>query len=346
MRQSIIEIDHADDMLDEASVETRVLRVDADGHGQRLDRWLAQVMPGLSRSYWQTGIEQGHVSVDGLPVTKCARRLAAGQTVTVQLHPVPQAQAYAPQPMPLSVVHEDDHLLVLDKPAGLVVHPGAGHWSGTLLNGLLAYHPGAAGLPRAGIVHRLDKDTSGLMVVAKSPHAYETLVAAIAARQVQRLYVALAWGAWRRPAQCTVEAPIGRDPRQRLRMAVLACGGAGARAARTDLRVLDGHASMTLLACRLHTGRTHQIRVHLAWLGHPLVGDALYGGRAFDGLSRQALHAAQLGLRHPVTGAWQVWRSALPHDLAQALQRSGLHYNAALLDEHEPGGASGDRAWI
>ena len=340
--EKIIEVSRADEAeaADDDGAELRTLTVDAAGHGQRLDRWLAAVLDGLSRSHLQQQVQQGAVRIDGATVTRCARRLRAGERVTIELRPTAQARAYTPQPMALPIVHEDEHLLVLDKPAGLVVHPGAGHWSGTLLNGLLAHHAGAAELPRAGIVHRLDKDTSGLMVVAKSARAYEALVAAIAARAVRRLYVALVHGGWRGARERVVAEPIGRDPRQRLRMAVHAAGSAAARPARTDVRLLDGNASVTLVGCRLHTGRTHQIRVHLAWLGHPLVGDALYGGRPLAGLARQALHAARLGLRHPVTGAWLAWERALPADLAAALASCGLHYNRALLwPADEPGEA-------
>ena len=322
--EKIIEVDRPDDGADEeadAAVEWRTLAVDAAGHGQRLDRWLAMALDGLSRSHLQQLVMQGAVQVDGATVTKCARRLRAGETVAVELRPTPQAQAYAPQPMGLPVVYEDEHLLVLDKPAGLVVHPGAGHWSGTLLNGLLAHHAGAAALPRAGIVHRLDKDTSGLMVVAKSARAYEGLVAAIAARRVRRIYVALAQGAWSGAAERRVEAPIGRDPRQRLRMAVHPSGSPAARVARTDVRVLDRAAAATLIGCRLHTGRTHQIRVHLASQGHPIAGDDKYGdfernkSLQKQGLRRMFLHAWRLQFVHPATAQAVELLAPLPADL-------------------------------
>jgi 23S rRNA pseudouridine1911/1915/1917 synthase len=325
--------------VDEGSV-LGVLTVDAAGHGQRLDRWLAQQLTAFSRTYLQQLIDDGAVQVAGRVVRKSALRLRVGDPLRVLLRPSEQALAYTPQAMALPIVFEDEHILVLNKPVGMVVHPGAGHWSGTLLNGLLAHHAGAAALPRAGIVHRLDKDTSGLMVVAKSASAYDALVAAIAARRVRRIYVELAHGRWSGGAEVAVEQPIGRDPRQRLRMAVHPHGSPTSKPARTDVRVVDGNAAATLVACRLHTGRTHQIRVHLAWLGHPLVGDVLYGGRAAWGLARQALHAARLGLRHPVLGRWMVWDSALPADLQQAIEAAGLHYNRALLwPGDEPDGA-------
>lgn len=338
--EKIIEVSHPEAEGEDDGAERRVLTVDAAGDGQRLDRWLAAQLSGLSRSHVQQLIEQGAVCLQGqgLAGIKPARKLRVGECVEVELRPTAQASAYLPQPMVLPIVYEDEHLLVLDKPAGLVVHPGAGHWSATLLNGLLAHHTRAAELPRAGIVHRLDKDTSGLMVVAKSAPAYEALVSAIAARTVRRIYVALVHGRWDGPLQQVVAEPIGRDPRQRLRMAVHAAASSAAKPARTDLRWLAGHGQASLVGCRLHTGRTHQIRVHLAWLGHPLVGDGLYGGRPLAGLQRQALHAARLGFRHPLSGAWLTFESALPADLQQALAALGLHYNRALLwPVDEPG---------
>ena len=324
----------------EAQLERRQWVVAADGHGERLDRWLTLQLPGLSRSHLQQQVDDGAVQVDGVVVRKPAQRLRAGQAVTIELRPTLEARAFAPQAMALPIVYEDEHLLVIDKPVGLVVHPGAGHWSGTLLNGLLAHHPGATWLPRAGIVHRLDKDTSGLMVVAKTARAFDALVALIAARRVHRLYVALARGPWRRAAECSVVAPIGRDPRQRLRMAVHPTGSVAAKPARTDVRCVgqSDRGGWVLLGCRLHTGRTHQIRVHLSWLGHPLVGDGLYGGPSALGLQRQALHAARLGLPHPVTGQWLSWNSLLPPDLASAVAAAGLHYNPALLWAAAPAG--------
>jgi len=243
------------------------------------------------------------------------------------MRPTEQSQAFPPEPIPIDVVHEDEHLLVINKPAGLVVHPAAGHWSGTLLNGLLGRDAGAAQLPRAGIVHRLDKDTSGLMVVARTRAAMDALTRAISAHEVSRRYLALAWGRWLPGARQSVDAPIGRDPRNRLRMAVVDLALRPGKTARTDMEGLATDGRLSLVRCSLHTGRTHQIRVHMASIGHPLVADALYGGAPAADMQRQALHAFSLALAHPVTGVLMRWSAPLPQDLRHALDVLGLDYN-------------------
>jgi len=312
-------------------VETRVCEVPAAMHGWRVDRALAALIPGFSRSYLQQLMADGAVQVREVEVRKPAARIAAGDRLQVELRPTQQAQAFVAQPMALDVVYEDAHLLVLNKPAGLVVHPAAGNWSGTLLNGLLAHHAAAASLPRAGIVHRLDKDTSGLMLVGKSRQAVEALIRAIAARDVQRQYLALGHGAWTGPPERLVDQPIGRDTHNRLRMAVIRPDATGGKSAQTTVTLLDSSLTGCLVTCKLHTGRTHQIRVHMGWLGHPLVGDTLYGGRVLWGMGRQALHAARLRLLHPVSGQALDFRAEPPADLLQALEESGLRYNGASL---------------
>jgi 23S rRNA pseudouridine1911/1915/1917 synthase len=301
---------------DEAAHEWREAVIGADGHAERLDKLLVRLAPEFSRSHLQGLVADGHVRVDGQPVTVPARKLRAGQHLRVELVPTAQSLAFRPEPMALAIVHEDGHLLVVDKPAGLVVHPAAGNWSGTLLNGLLAHHAEAARLPRAGIVHRLDKDTTGLMVVAKTLPAMTALVRSIAAREVRREYLALAHGEAPWP-RLSIEAPIGRDPVSRVRMAVVA----GGKAARTDVERLAVRDGVSALRCKLHTGRTHQIRVHLAHQGLPLVADATYGGRPLLGMQRQALHAAELAFAHPAGGQSMAFQSPLPPDLAQAWQQ-------------------------
>lgn len=314
-----------------SAIDLRNFVIPASMHGWRLDRALAALLPEFSRSYLQQLVGDGAVVWRNAPAQKPAARVAVGEPVRVELRPTQQAMAFVAQPMALDVVFEDEDLLVIHKPAGLVVHPAAGHWSGTLLNGLLAHHREAASLPRAGIVHRLDKDTSGLMLVAKSRRAMEFLVRAIAAREVHREYLALSQGRWQGARERDIDQPVGRDPHSRLRMTVLPPNTPGAKAARTSVRLLDGDDRLSLVACQLHTGRTHQIRVHMTWLGHSLVGDSVYGGRALFGMERQALHAARLRLAHPVSGHALAFASEPPPDMAMALTLSGLRYNPAQL---------------
>jgi 23S rRNA pseudouridine1911/1915/1917 synthase len=308
--------------------ERRTLLVGEAAHGQRLDVFLVAGASEFSRSHLKHLVEEGCVEVDGKVATAASRKVVAGQQVCVVLKPTAQSQAFIPEKMDLAVVFEDAHLLVVNKPAGLVVHPAAGNWTGTLMNGLLAHHAGAVDLPRAGIVHRLDKDTSGLMVVGKTLAAVTALTRAIAAREVSRQYLALAHGVV--AEAFTIESSVGRDPATRVKMAVVPSG----KPARTDVRrLLVGEWSPPAPAgrddapparafsgvlCTLHTGRTHQIRVHLSSRRHPLVADGLYGGAQALGLTRQALHAAKLSFAHPITSEQLAFAAPLPEDMAQA----------------------------
>ena len=291
----------------------RRFEVAIEGHGERLDKLLAAQAKEFSRSHLQGLIERGCVEVDGVVAASASRRLRAGQAISVALQPTDESRAFTPEALPLAVRFEDEHLLVLAKPAGLVVHPAPGHWRGTLMNGLLAHHREAMQLPRAGIVHRLDKDTSGLMVVAKTLPAMPALVRAIAAREVKREYLALVHGDVG-AAPFAIEAPIGRDPVSRVRMAVVGSG----KPARTDVLRIACRDRISAVRCTLHTGRTHQIRVHLASRGHPLLADALYGGAPALGLDRQALHATRLGFAHPLTARALSFDEPLPPDLDTA----------------------------
>ncbi|MEY2620927.1 MAG: hypothetical protein RIT26_747 [Pseudomonadota bacterium] len=302
--------------------------VPLSGHGERLDKVLATGLPEFSRSHLQQLMAQQCVtSADGQVWQKPSARVKAGQAFLVLLRPTDEAQAFRAQPMEIVSIYSDEHLRVIDKPAGLVVHPAPGHWGGTLLNGLLALDPAAMAMPRAGIVHRLDKDTSGLMMVARQRSAMDALVQAIARRDVRREYLALIQGRWPHDQRVSLSGAIGRDPRQRLRMAVLDPGVHMAKPALTHIEVLQRGEQHTLLHCRLETGRTHQIRVHLAHAGHPLVGDALYGGQPLPRMTRQALHAWRLSLTHPFTGQPCAWSSMPPADFLQTLADLGLGYN-------------------
>lgn len=306
------------------------LTADAHAAGQRLDRYLASRLPDVSRSRIQHWIAMGSVQTDGA-LRPADARLTGYERIRVVPLPREADRAFEPDPVPLAIVYEDADLLVIDKPAGLVVHPAAGNWRGTLLNGLLHHRPDSARLPRAGIVHRLDKDTSGLMVIARSEPAVGALVAQLSQRTVSRRYLALVEGRLASPT--TIDATIGRDPVERIRMAADVPAG---KAARTHVYpVAHGELSqraVSLLLCRLETGRTHQIRVHLRHRGFPLVGDALYGGRLMrcDAIGRQALHAWRLSLEHPRTRAAMHWQSPLPEDLASALGRAAVVPAAAL----------------
>jgi len=308
-----VDADAEGDEGEDASIERRDSTVGAGLHGERLDKAIVGFVPEFSRNHLQHLIKGGWVKVDGAAVTSPAQRVRAGQRVDVTLQPTEESRAYRAEALPIVVVHEDDDVLVIDKVAGMVVHPAAGNWSGTLLNALLARDPASAALPRAGIVHRLDKDTSGLMVVGRTLAAVTALTRAIAAREVRRRYLAIAHGAPARD-RWTIEAPIGRDPRLRTRMAIVGSG----KPARTDVERIAASTGFAALRCTLHSGRTHQIRVHLAADGLPLVGDRLYGGAAALGMERQALHAALLGFAHPRSGKPLAFESAPPGDFAHA----------------------------
>ena len=300
------------------------LKLTSGERGERLDKVLSKLVPQFSRSRIQQWIESGHVTVDGA-AARGKTTVLGGEAVHIEPQAAPEDHAYQPEAIPLSIVHEDAAILILNKPDGLVVHPGAGNWSGTVLNGLLHHLPGIAGVPRAGIVHRLDKDTSGLMVVAKTLEAQTDLVRQLQARTVKREYLALVWGQPR--AAGKVDTAIGRHPRERVKMAV--SENATAKPAVTHYErlatgVLDDKL-VSLVRCQLETGRTHQIRVHMQALGFSLVGDALYGKQHLTAyFPRQALHAYRLGLIHPVTGEDMAWQAPLPDDMAALLARANI----------------------
>jgi 23S rRNA pseudouridine1911/1915/1917 synthase len=300
---------------DAITAEETVRLVPAALAGERLDRVAAALWPEHSRSRLQAWIEEGRLSIDGIPAESVRRRLLGGERLALAPPLLAFGETPRAQAMSLSLLYADESIFVIDKPAGLVVHPGAGNLEGTLLNGLLALDPGLAAVPRAGIVHRLDKDTSGLMVVARTLEAQTALVRQLQARTVRREYWAVVAGRLERAG--TAEAPIGRHPRVRTRMAVVPQG----KPAVTHYRPLEVFAEATLVECRLETGRTHQIRVHLAHLGFPLLGDPLDAPRAVAArFSRQALHARRLALVHPASGEPCRWESPLPEDMTRLLE--------------------------
>ena len=299
--------------------------VPGDCNGMRLDRFLVSVLPSRSRSQIQRLIERGLVQVDGRP-SKANQPVKLGQQVSVEL-PAPSEAALGPEPLPLSIVYQDSDIVVVDKPAGMVVHPAAGHASGTLVNALLHHVEDLSGIgeeKRPGIVHRLDRGTSGLMGVAKHDLAHDELARQFRDREVEKEYVALVWGEVQ--AGRRIDAPIGRDPASRKKMSVRA-----RRSREAVTRIVRAERltpALTLVRVAIHTGRTHQIRVHLSAIGHPIVGDALYGGlrrrvpgdlRAVTHLQRPFLHAARLAFRHPVDHRKMEFTSELPEDLRQVL---------------------------
>jgi 23S rRNA pseudouridine1911/1915/1917 synthase len=295
--------------------------------GERLDKVLAGSLPDYSRNRLKAWVEAGAVMVDG-KVTKARYLLHGGENIKVFPQEMPEQFAFSPEDIPLDVVFEDDTIIVVNKPPGLVVHPAAGNWSGTLLNGLLFRYPELKLLPRAGIVHRLDKDTSGLMVVARTSQAQTSLVRQLQERTVGRRYLAWVWGD--APSQGKVLASVGRDQRDRLKMAA---GSPQGKPAATLFRRLSkglvGESAVALLECRLETGRTHQIRVHLESLGFPLVGDPVYRKKAPGAaknlsFNRQALHAFALSLQHPVKQELMTWFRLPPQDLLDLLPQLGM----------------------
>lgn len=289
--------------------------------GRRFDQSLAELLPDYSRSRLQTWIESGHILLQGAAANR-KQKVWGGENVQVTPEALPEDNAYQPEDIGLNIVHEDDSILVIDKPAGLVTHPGAGNWQGTLLNALLHYLPRANTIPRAGIVHRLDKDTSGLMVVAKTLEAQTQLVRDLQARSVKRVYWAVALGVFAHQ-EGSIETGIGRHPTQRVKMAVFDNGKPGSKPALTYWKVIRQFRRAAWVECRLATGRTHQIRVHLTHLGHPLLGDSVYRGKASSAglppFQRQALHAVRLGLVHPATGEPMEWEAPPPADFADLI---------------------------
>jgi 23S rRNA pseudouridine1911/1915/1917 synthase len=303
------------------------LTVSHDLGGLRLDVALQKLLPEYSRSRLQSWIKSGLVTVNKQPST-AKTKVWGGEQLVVNVQVQPETQAFTAENIPLNIVYEDDHILVINKPAGMVVHPAAGNWTGTLLNALLFYAPQLKDVPRAGIVHRLDKDTSGLLVVAKNLAAQTNLVRQLQARTVKREYRAIVWGQiWRNGV---VDQPIGRDPRSRTKMAINRMG----KPAITRYEVLERFSVQTYMRCNLETGRTHQIRVHMQHLKAPIVGDPVYGFRnivpirsmtqtlrdAVSQFNRQALHAIKLGLLHPATNEFMEWQIELADDMKVLLE--------------------------
>lgn len=307
---------------------TTVLTAANEDAGTRLDAFLAARLPELSRSRAASLVQEGRVTVNGRPASKSCR-LTGGETLSVDLPEQPADTSLTAQAIPLDVVYEDDDVIVVNKPAGLVVHPAPGHPDGTLVNALL-YHcagqlSGIGGAIRPGIVHRIDKDTSGLLVVAKTDAAHQALTEQMSVHSIHRVYHAVVYGNLKEDTGF-VEAPIGRDPKDRKKMAVTQ---QNSKYAYTGWQVLERFGNFTYIACKLKTGRTHQIRVHMASIGHPLAGDAVYGPKnCIRSLNGQCLHAKELGFVHPATGEWMQFDSSLPdwfQDYLSRLRKESRH---------------------
>lgn len=313
-----------DDLLEDSGdyspSEPLRLTVPDNCAGRRLDQALAELLPQHSRNRLQQWIKDGCLMIDGETISEPKRKVSAGERLLLVMPVDERAGAELPEDIPLDIVYEDEALLIINKPAGLVVHPGSGNWNGTLMNALLHHLPGIDAVPRAGIVHRLDKETSGLMVVAKTLEAQTDLVRQLQARTVKRQYLALASGVLRKDGG--VDSPIGRHPVHRTKMAVVP-ESRGGKQALTWYRPLELFNHCTLVECSLATGRTHQIRVHMASIGHALVGDPVYGrpDPRLPPFHRQALHATRLGLLHPLSGRLAQWEVPMPADMRDLLEQ-------------------------
>jgi 23S rRNA pseudouridine1911/1915/1917 synthase len=306
--------------------ELKLITISDDMYGKRIDQVLVDLFPDYSRSRLQLWLKAGDITIDN-QIVKAKTKVMGGEIIQIQIHDEPEG-VWEAENIPLDIHFEDEHILVINKPAGLVVHPAAGNRSGTLLNGLLYHHPDLINVPRAGIIHRLDKDTTGLLVVAKTLIAQTHLVNQLQQRSFEREYEALVVGEL--SGGGTIDTLYGRHPTQRTKMAVLRAPNNRGKQAITHYRILDRYAIHTRLKVNLETGRTHQIRVHMAYKQLPLVGDRVYGGRlkyppnsslelknTLENFKRQALHARKLGLEHPQTHQWMCWEQPVPEDMQQ-----------------------------